>query len=36
MSKFQRIKIGWDSDEGGWKTLILLLLIASFFIWAWS
>jgi hypothetical protein len=30
----RRLKRGWESDEGGWKTLILLMLAAAwFYIW---
>lgn len=30
----ERLYRGWQSDEGGWKTLILIVLWAAFFAWA--
>lgn len=28
---FKRLKKGWDTDEGGWKTLIVIGITVIFF-----
>ena len=35
MKLLARLKRGWDSDEGGWKTFVILWSVIAFLVWVW-
>ncbi|WP_419827641.1 hypothetical protein [Sphingomonas sp.] len=32
--RMARIKRGWDADEGGWKTFVIIWIVIGFLAWA--